>query len=150
MDTGEVVALFERFQRGFPQLKMTLDHEHPQVDLNLDIPEQPGLIFAMNLNLQGDELHLHAGAFWLEWFPCSRLEIVEAYWDAVKGLLSGAYRIIEYRRGKHTVRAELQCPKGPEWRTIGTWSTLDLWFWLPKSSRVLQNDTQTDRPTATG
>ncbi len=38
--------------------------------VELEIPKQPGLDFDVNLNLQGDELHLNAGTgFWLEWFP---------------------------------------------------------------------------------
>jgi hypothetical protein len=35
----------------------------------MEVPRQSGLAFDVILNLQGDELHLSAGAFWLEWFP---------------------------------------------------------------------------------
>jgi len=122
---------------------MALQEEHPHVDLNMDVRKQPGLSFDVNVNLQGDELHLSAGAFWLEWFPCTDPEITARYRDAVIGLLSGRYRILEHCVGKNVVRAQLQRPDNHGWQIIGTWSGLrDLFPWR-RTTRVLQNSAMT-------
>ena len=134
-----MIRLFQEIRDAFPQLSMRLDHDPPNVDLNMDIPGQPGLTFDMNLNLQGDELHLNAGAFWLEWFPCTRPDVVQAYQEAVQGLLTGVYRIRERHRGARPFKAELQKPGVDGWQTIGTWYG---WAWpLPRRTveKVLQN-----------
>jgi hypothetical protein len=141
VDRPAMIRLFEEIRDAFPHLSMRLDREPSEVDLDMDVPEQPGLAFGMNLNLQGDELHLSAGAFWLEWFPCTKPDVVQAYRDAVHGLISGAYRIREHYRGGRPFKAELQRPNGDGWHTIGTWHG---WAWpLPRRTveRVLQNVT---------
>jgi hypothetical protein len=58
----------------------------------------------------GDELHLTAGAFWLEWFPYTNPEFVQAYREAACGLLGGVYRIREHR-GRKPFKAELLSPR---------------------------------------
>jgi hypothetical protein len=118
---------------------MELSLQDPHVDLNMDIPPQPGLAFFVNLNLQGDELHLSAGNLWLKWFPCTRSAIVDQYRDAVTGLLSGRYRILEYYIGPWAVKTQLQRQEAKEWQTIGTWTTLGAAVPWPKVRRVLQN-----------
>lgn len=143
VDRSAMIRLFEEIRDAFPHLSMRLDHDPPNVDLNMDIPEQPGLTFDMNVNLQGDELHLNAGAFWLEWFPCTRPDVVQAYRETVQGLLSGTYRIRERHRGGRPFKAELQKPDYGGWRTIGTWYG---WAWpLPRRTfeKILQNLTDT-------
>ena len=137
-----MIRLFEEIRDAFPQLSMRLDQASRDVDLNMDVPRQPGLAFDVNLNLQGDELHLSAGAFWLEWFPCTQPIVVDAYRQAVRGLLSGAYRIREHYRGRRPFKAELQKPGVDGWQTIGTWYG---WAWpFPRRTvqKVLQNVTQ--------
>ena len=130
---------FRRIQERFPQLTMKLDREHPHVEVALDIPQQPGLDFHVNLNLQNrDELHIVAGAFWCEWFPCTSPAKVDEYFNAVIGLVEGRYRILEHRRGSRVVRAELQRPIGTGWETVSRWLTLSL-PWPRKETRVLQN-----------
>lgn len=134
-----MIRLFEHIRDSFPRLSMRLDEDPPEVDLAMHIPQQPGLAFDMNLNLQGDELHLSAGAFWLEWFPCAKADVVEAYRRAVHGLISGDYRIREHHRGGRAFKAELQKMEGDDWQTIGTWSG---WACpLPRRTieKVLQN-----------
>jgi hypothetical protein len=134
-----MIRLFEQIRQAFPHLSMRLDQEHAHVDLDMDIPRQPGLAFDVNVNLQGDELHLSAGAFWLEWFPCTRPDVVHAYQEAVHGLLSGSYRIRELHRGSRPFRAELQTPDRDGWRTIGTWHG---WAWpFPRGTveKILRN-----------
>ena len=134
-----MVQLLNEIRNTFPHLEMKMECNHSDVDLNLDISEQDGLRFKVNINLQGDELHLSAGHFWLEWFPCNDVRIVEAFREAVRGLLSGEFRILEYYRGRRAVKAELQRPSGGGWKTIGTWSTLSLPFPCYVTTKELRN-----------
>ena len=134
----EMLALFESIREAFPHLTMRLERHHPHVKLNMDVPRQPGVLFEVNLNLQGDELHLSAGSFWLEWFPCTKPDVVATFREAVHGVLSGSFRIVEHLRGTRAIKAHLQKPAENGWQTVGTWSTLYLPFG-PKSTRVLKN-----------
>ena len=112
--------LFLEIQSAFPHLKMHMDTHHPHVEIIMDIPKQQGLRFDVNLNLQNhDELHLSTGHFWLEWFPCTDEETMKAYREAVHGVLSGRFRILEYYRGSRAVMSQLQMPDGQGWKTIG-------------------------------
>lgn len=114
-------TVFERTRKQLPSLEMKNNLSDP-VELSIDIPVQPGLKYAVNLNLQNrDELHFSVEKFWLEWFPCTDHSTVEAYIDAVLGFLSGRYRILEHYRGKKCTKAELQMPlESGDWKTIGT------------------------------
>ena len=139
VNRGSILDLFEEIRAAFPALRMDLQQEPVHVDLSLDIPKQPGLDFAVSLNLQGDELHLSAASFWLEWFPCTNAEVMARYRDAVHGLISGRYRIVEHCVGTRAAKAQLQRPDGNTWQTIGTssnWSALISWR---KTKRILQN-----------
>lgn len=138
----DVIALFERIKESAPHLSMKLTRQPEHVDLDMEIPQQAGLDFAVDVNLQGDELHLNAGAFWLEWFPCYEEFISATFLNAVTGLISGRLRIVEFYRGNKAVRAELQEPTDHGWRTIGTWSTAHIPFPLRKTKRILQNAQQ--------
>jgi len=132
-------GIFRRLQTDFPNLTMRLNLASPQVDMELDIPQQKGLTDPVNLNLQGDELYMNAGGFWLEWFPCREEFIQKKYFEAVQGFLSGRLRIREHYRGVRVIKAELQEPKDNDWRTIGTWSTVHLpWPWR-KTMKIKQN-----------
>jgi len=139
----EMIAVFEAIRASFPHLKMRLERDHPHVDLSMDIPRQRGLAFDVSLNLQGDKLHLSAGACWLEWFPCTSADVVARFREAVQGVLSGNFRIVEHCRLGWPVKAELQRPQLDSWQTIGTWSRLYLPFGM-KTTRVLQNAGGTD------
>ena len=133
VDREAVIRLFQEIQAAFPRLTMKLERNHPHLDLNMDILRQDGLSFDVNLNLQNaDELHLSAGHFWLEWFPCSDPKIVEDFREAVHGVLSGNYRIVEYGLGKRVLKSILQRPDGEGWKTIGTSG----WWPLPIPWRV--------------
>lgn len=111
------LCTFEKIQAAFPALSMKLDLHPAQVDLAMEIPAQSGLPFDVHLNLQNlDELHLSASALWYEWFPCTNPRKVERYLEAVSGLLSGEFRILEHWRGKRPVKAQLQLPSA----TAGT------------------------------
>jgi hypothetical protein len=134
------IDTFEKIRAAFPYLTMTIDLHHPHVDINVDIKKQTGLDFDVNLNLQNiDELHLSAGSFWVEWFPCDEPQKVEDYLSAVKGLLSGEYRIREHRRGDKVFKAELQRPVNTNWETIATWSRLRWPSFRKKTFNMVQN-----------
>jgi hypothetical protein len=139
-NVGMAKETFGRISAAFPNLTMRVHNDDDRVDLSMDIPEQPGLTFKISLNLQNNnELHLQAGHFWLEWFPCTNPTRVNQYVDAVCGLLSGRYRILEHYRGNKTVMAELQAPEGSNWKTIGTWGTLWRSLFFHKQQRVIIN-----------
>jgi len=130
-----VVALYESFQAAFPQLKMRLDAQA----VELEIPKQLGLDFDVNVDLQGDELHLNAGTgFWLEWFPCSDNSVEADFAESVRGLLSGQYRIVEHRRGGQVFKAILQRPTKHGWQNHGTWMRPSLPAWRTATT-ILRN-----------
>jgi hypothetical protein len=134
------LSTFERIRAAFPALAMNLDLYPKNVDLAMGIPAQPGLSFRVHLNLQNlDELHLEASTFGYGWFPCTKPKKVEKYFEAVSGVLSGQFRILEHWRGKQAVKAQLQRPSEAGWKTIAT--RLDLLFtpWPAKTFRVVQN-----------
>lgn len=135
------LSTFERIRVTFPALVMNLDFHHKYVDLAMDIPTQAGLLFHVYLNLQNvDELHLSVSPLWVEWFPCTNPKKVEEYFEAVSGLLSGTFRILEHWRGKRAVRAELQRPDGSGWKTVANWLTLSALIpWPLKTFKVVQN-----------
>ena len=130
----------ERIRQTFPNLRIEIASDHPHVNASLDIPAQPGLAFDVNINLQNDELHLSAGEFWVEWFPCGDTAVFENFMDAVIGLLSGRYRILEYLVGSSTARAQLQRPSTVGWETIATRSTPLIFIPWRRSTRVIRNE----------
>ena len=137
------VQLFQRIQASFPSLNMELDLEPENVQVSLDIPKQDGLLFDVSLNLQNsDELHLNAGALWQEWFPCSDEAVSQQFFEAVSGLLSGTNRILEHRRGRKVIKAELQRSNDSGWETIARWSCLHLPLPLKTETRELRNAQQ--------
>jgi hypothetical protein len=109
---------FERIANEFPHLKTRIYNKAP-VDLAMDILKQEGLKFDIWLNLQDDELYLNTANFILSWYPCTNAEYVDLYIDAVCGLVSGKYRILEHRRWKWVARSELQVADGEIWKTVG-------------------------------
>jgi hypothetical protein len=135
------LSTFEKLKETFPALSMNLDLRHAHVDVAMDIPAQPGLLFKVHLNLQNrDELHLVASAFWCEWFPCTNPKKVERYVEAVSGLLSGEFRILEHWRGRRPVKAQLQRPSDGGWINFATWGDISaLVPWPKKTLKVVQN-----------
>jgi hypothetical protein len=135
------VSAFEKIKGRFPFLSMNLDLHHAHVDVAMDIPAQPCLSFEVHLDLQNiDELHLVASAFWCEWFPCTNPKKVERYIEAVSGLLSGEFRILEHWRGRRPVKAQLQRPVGTGWKKVATWGDVSaLVPWPKKTLKVVQN-----------
>jgi hypothetical protein len=72
--------------------------------------------------------------------------IVDAYKEAVCGLIAGRIRILEYRVNGKYVRGYLQQPDGTAWKTIGRSHRRFAWPWRRTEDRVLQNVAAGDRP----
>jgi hypothetical protein len=132
-------ATFEEIRAAYPRLLMVIDEAPTQVDLAMTIAEQPGLDFALEINLQGDELHLSVGALWLRWFPGDNDDVVAAYRAAVVGLLRGDYRIVEYSAGGRVFRAELERAVSGRWESIGESTRHWNVFRRRLTARVLRN-----------
>lgn len=131
---------FDEIRNNFPSLRMLEKYDEENGLLEILIPEQDGLDFEISLNLQNnDELHIVASSLWVEWFPCTDPDKVNEYIEAVGGILSGAWRILEFLKSRKPVKAELQKPVNHDWETVATWST----FYFPSfkgyEQRVVQN-----------
>ena len=134
---------FERIRSASPHLLMIQDENPDHVDMTMSIPAQDGLVFDLELNLQNvDELHLVAGGFWGEWFPCGKRSVEDRYVEAVSGLLSGEHRIVERWRADRCVLAKLQSPVDDSWQTIFTFSAMSL-PWPRARSVVVRNTAAT-------
>jgi len=139
MDNKEnVIALFKAIISDFPKLSMRFEPDPKNVDVSIDIARQPGLPFDINLNLQGDELHIAASAFCCEWVPSTNSKVIEEFRKSVCGLLSGEYRILEHYRGEHPVRSELQRMQDDNWKTVATWMRPHLYFFKKTSKKILR------------
>jgi hypothetical protein len=134
------LSTFEKLRAAFPGLSMEFDLQPANVDLAVDIPIQAGLSFPVFLNLQNfDELCLETSSLGVSWFPCTNPKKVENYFEAVSGLLSGRFRILQHWRGKRIVKAELQRPTSEGWKTVTGCSYLLSVPWPPKMFKVVQN-----------
>ena len=132
--------VFGEIKEKFPKISMHINSDpHPSMELLMDIPKQEALNFKISLYLSGDELHINTRSLWLELFPCTDPYVVEKYMDAVTGLLSGEYRILEHYYGEKAIKAQLQAPHGNKWKTIGTWSKLGLYLPWGRTTKILQN-----------
>ena len=133
-------AAFEQIIANCAPLKHELREtpEHEAIDLTLRFPEQPGLLFEVELNLVGVELHLNASAFWCEWFSTKNPKRVAAFIDAATGLLIGEHRLLETLRDQKPVRSKLQFRQDDGWVTDVAWSRIHLPFGK-KSERIIQN-----------
>ncbi len=120
MEAREIAdRLFESIRAGHGGLEMRIEPDAGISELEVTIKAQPGLKFDVTLALHNvDELHLGAGELWVSWFPCTIDDVVRQYREAVDGLLSGRYRILEYRRWGHVVKAYLLRPSGSHWQNV--------------------------------
>ena len=78
----EIRELFAEIQQEFPLLSMECQAPSEEEGLSLVIPEQPGLAFPVYLAHHGDELHLAAGVFFMEWYPAGDEDVMMSYRDA--------------------------------------------------------------------
>jgi hypothetical protein len=135
-------AVVDRIRAVFPKLRVDVRKDHPHVHAIADLPVQPGLEFEISFNLQNrDELHLNAGRhFWVEWFPCGQQEVFHQFSDAVIGLISGEYRIVESYLFGRAVKAQLERPsESGGWEGITTWSNLGSLIPWARQRNVVQN-----------
>jgi hypothetical protein len=139
VDAG--LRIVEEVHAAFPALVSTQEAlPHEAVEFVITWPAQEGLRFWMALSLHGDSLVLNAGTgFTAEWFPCDRAEVATQCAAAVRGLLSGQYRIRERVRGGKVVGATLEQPQGGLWEAVYNSAVLH-WPW-PRAveNRILQN-----------
>jgi len=132
-------------RRAFPSLRIhvQVDEGNPFVEASASLPPQPGLEFGVGFSLQSrDELHLNVGTTNLrvEWFPCTEPAVVDTFVDAVSGILSGRYRIVERSIGDHVVSVQLQRPLAPDrWARVATWSTLGSLIPWPRNQTIVRN-----------
>jgi len=67
---------------------------------------------------------------------------VERYVEAVSGLLSGEFRVLEQWRGRRPVKAQLQRPSRGGWENVATWADVSAIIpWPKKMLKVVQNRT---------
>jgi hypothetical protein len=67
-------------------------------------------------------------------------EKVDRYFEAVSGLLSGEFRILEQWRGRRPVTAQLQRPSDGDWANVATWADVSAVVpWPRKTLKVVQN-----------
>ena len=140
-------SAIDLIRKKFPKLHIEIDEEEEGLHAAATTEEQPGLDFEVNINLQNcDELHLLAETLWSTWFPIGEERVFEKFIDAVFGLLSGDYRIVEHRLWGSLTKTELQKPCGHEWQSIFTSSgcvnPLAL-IPFPRTKRYIQNRTAT-------
>lgn len=134
--------LFHEIAAAFPLLHSSIQVEpHPQVALSLDFDVQPGLAFPVSATLQNvDELHLHAGAIlWYEWFPCYYPDRAAAFRQAITGVLSGEYRVVEFYRKSRPIKAELQRIDSGIWKRVVYTTNLRLPSFRNPETRILRN-----------
>jgi hypothetical protein len=134
--------LIARLRTRFPWLHIDVQHHHRFVHAIAEIPAQHGLDLRMSASLQNlDELHLTVGDnFWFEWFPCSDDRVFEEYIDAVTGIISGDYRVVERRMFGKVDSAVLEKPSGRRgWHPVARWSRLSSLIPAPRTATVLQN-----------
>ncbi len=134
-------SAIDQIRSKFPNMRVDVRKEASRVDAEARIPVQPGVAFPMSLSPQNrDELHLGAGHLWLEWFPVGRQDVFEGFVDAVLGLITGNYRIVESYLFGAVVRARLERPNAVGgWETITTWSNLVGLIPLSSRQSVIQN-----------
>jgi hypothetical protein len=145
IETAEI----KQFQRVLAELRerfpgliirATTEADEP-VDAFASIPPQQGLDFGFHFTLQGDELHLHVGgSFWVEWFPCDDGAVTDEFIEAVSGIISGRYRIVEHIIAEAPVKAQLQQPREDGgWRNVATWSSLAALIPWRRTRAIIQN-----------
>ena len=146
---NEVIAIV---RSEFPHLRIDVAENHPHVEALVEIPSQPGLDFDVCINLQNcDEFHLNAGEhFWVEWFPCNDPEVFQRYVEAVRGVLSGRFRIVEFFVFGRAIKAQLQRPsENGAWETIATWGNLGSLIPWKRERRIVTNEAaRTGAPAA--
>lgn len=132
-------SVLSSLKAEFPWLVVQEVAGHPHVESVVELPVQAGLSFPIQLNLQNhDELHLVASSLWVEWFPCTDSHKLQAFTNAVVGLVGGQFEIAESLVFGKPVAAVLR-PRHGRGEALATWSTLWALLPLPRQHRVVAN-----------
>ena len=122
-DTGDVLELFKKIQDEFPGIEMTLQGPESAAPATLLIPDQPAVSRRILMDQQkNDILNLSIGPVWLTWEACDQGAVLDDFHHTVHGLLSGAYRFVEYRRDGEVIMANVLRPQDQEWVLVRQWS----------------------------
>ncbi|UZJ43825.1 hypothetical protein OOT55_14330 [Marinimicrobium sp. C6131] len=136
-------SIFETLKSEFPHLYMEIEEAPEYTEIELTIPAQDGLDHEVALNLQNiDELHFNVDDFWGEWFPCTDSKIAEGFLQAVRGFLSGRYRVVVYSRKGKSYKRLLQSPVEDSWNTEYTHTSVH-WPGFSPQVRYVQNGSTT-------
>ena len=133
--------LFEQIRAEFHYLSASVDVRpvSPSI-LSLTFNSQSRLPFQVVATLQSDELGLGIGdGFWCEWFPCTDNEVAGRFAQALRGVLSGEFQLVEYWRGERIIKAQLQQQYGTGWKTIASWSKARFPSWARATTRTSRN-----------
>jgi TATA-box binding protein (TBP) (component of TFIID and TFIIIB) len=130
---------FNKIKSHFANLKIIEELSDNNVDLSFNIPKQQGLDFDINLNLQTDELHMSTEFFSGSWFPIKHPEVISLFIDAVKGLITGDYRILQYWNGNKLLKSYLQKPADKDWKTICKANNSITFPWTNLTELIIRN-----------
>ena len=146
MTTGQdskerVRKIFKAVEARFNHLKASWA-EYPEsgIDVEITFDVQPGLMFPVVANLQGNVLSLWVGdSFSTEWCPCSDVEQAGEFQSCFQGVLLGHLRLVESSRNGDTFEAKLQDHASGRWRTVATWAKLRWPSFKNPEVRALRN-----------
>lgn len=139
------INAFTSIKKYNPQININISPKPSKyLDVEMNIEAQSNLDFLILMNLQGDELNLHVGPFWGQWFSCKYPDVVDEFVDAVNGIISGSHRIKVISKNGVEVKALLQKPNGNTWQCIYTWSKFH-WPFSKKTIHYIQNKSSESR-----
>lgn len=131
---------FKKIRESLLQLEMEIDYEPDHVELSMDIFEQPGLDFDINLNLQNnDELHISTKHIDCALFPADSENVAKEFSNWVIGLVNGNYRIVKYSKNGKLFKANLQRPEGKNWKTVYTEFNSLKMPWISAKQEIIIN-----------
>ena len=153
--SNQPIEIFEgivsRLTAQFPAIQGEYTDPSPAVDRAYEMRKQQGLIVDVLLNLQNeDELHLCIGGhFWCEWFPCTRAEVAEDYFDVISGFITARYRILDFYRGEGCSKSLLQREDHGRWKTITSSRHLGGggWPWSKRRQEEIRNANKPEMAT---
>jgi len=134
---------FQIIKDTFPNLIVDLNTQtgDSDVELEMRIEIQEGLDFGIYLNFQNkDQLHLWSNTMSLEYFPANDPEITKKFIDAVIGIISGRYRILQKVRNSIPYTSYLQKKEDEKWVTIYTHHKKYKLPWLNFDENIIQNN----------
>jgi hypothetical protein len=133
----KLAALVGNLMSEFPQFRFRVVSDGA-VDFYGEIQARDSSCIPIGVALDGDQLCLSVGALRLEYFPVTDSRVVESHAAALRGLLRGTHRVVEFSYGSRKPhRAELQCLQDGRWQPCGTWSRIHFPSFRPMRERIL-------------